>query len=176
MAPSRTIAREPPAADNMVTHTSPSRRSCAVNAARTAGVLLPALLALSACSTYYDLTLRPREGGKPYVGTAHELTPGQAAVSIEIGEKTYSGTWTQMAPERSTTYVGASAWGWWDWGPSSAGNRAAGESIAKALLQASDGSAMRCDFFGPTVGHGTGTCVDDKGRTFDVQFRSRNSK
>jgi hypothetical protein len=138
--------------------------------------LLFALLTLGGCATQYDLTLRPRNGGPAATGTASDLAPGQAQVTIEIGEKTYQGTWTQVAPERSTTYVGASSWGWWDWGPNSASARASGETVAKALLQAPDGSAMRCDFFGPTLDHGTGTCVDDKGQNFDVQFRSRKSK
>jgi len=151
------------------------RTSFLTNGARVASLLLVSL-ALGGCATQYDLTLTPRDGGKPAFGTAQDLGPGQARVSIEIGDKTYRGTWTQVAPERSTTYVGASSWGWWDWGPNSASARAAGQTIAKAVLQALDGSGLRCDFFGPTLDHGTGTCTDDKGLTFDVQFRSRNSK
>lgn len=145
------------------------------DSARAAALLL-ASLTLGGCAVQYDLTLTPRDGGNPALGTAHNLGPGQARVSIDIGEKTYRGTWTQIAPERSETYVGASSWGWWDWGPNSASARAAGQTVAKALLQALDGSTLRCDFFGTTLGHGTGTCIDDKGQIFDVQFRSRNSK
>lgn len=151
------------------------RTSLSFGGARAAVALL-ALVALGGCATQYDLTLTPREGGKSAFGTAHDLGPGQARVSIDIGDKTYGGTWTQVTPERSTTYVGASSWGWWDWGPNSASARAAGQTVAKALLQALDGSTLRCDFFGPTLDHGTGICVDDKGQIFDVRFRSRKSK
>lgn len=122
------------------------------------------------------MTLTPRDGSKPAYGTAHDLGPGQARVSVEVGDKTYRGTWVQTTPERSKTYVGASSWGWWDWGTSGAGNRAYGGVVAKALLQALDGTALRCDFFGLTGGHATGECIDDKGLIFDVQIRSRNSK
>jgi hypothetical protein len=169
-----TILRERTATDDRLSKRAPSRAAIANRAG--AAALLFASLTLGGCATQYDLTLRPRDGGPPAVGMASELGPGQARLSIEIGDKTYRGTWTQVAPERSTTYVGASSWGWWDWGPNSASARASGETVAKALLQALDGSAMRCDFFGPTLDHGTGTCVDDKGQIFDVQFRSRNSK
>jgi len=158
----------------MVSEKSPSRFFIARGG--HAAALLLTLSALGGCATQYDLTLTPRDGSKPAFGTARDLGPGQARVSIEIGDKTYLGTWTLVAAERSTTYVGASSWGWWDWGPNSASARASGETVAKALLQAFDGSGMRCDFFGPTLGHGTGTCIDDKGQIFDVQFRSRNSK
>jgi len=147
-----------------------------VRAARSAGALLAATLVLGACTTYYDLTLTPHDGGKPSYGTAHELTPGQAHVSISVDEKTYTGTWSLITPELSTTYVGASSWGWWEWGPSTGGTRGSGETVARALLQAFDGTGMRCDFYGTSVGHGTGKCVEDKGLIFDVQFRSRNSK
>jgi len=158
----------------MTFEASPSRPRGAQAAGAT--VFACVALALAGCATYYDLTLTPRAGGNPSYGTAHELTPGQAAVSITIDDKTYKGTWTQLNPERSTTYVGASSWGWWEWGPSSAGNRDAGETVARALLQAFDGTGMRCDFYGSSIGHGTGKCVDDKGLIFDVQFRSRNSQ
>ncbi len=152
-----------------------SRKALLASGMRAAALPLT-FMALGGCATQYDLTLTPRDGGKPAIGTARELGPGQARVSIEIADKTYLGTWTQIAPERSTTYVGASSWGWWDWGPNSASARAAGQSVAKALLQSPDGSGLRCDFFGPARDHGTGTCFDDKGQIFDVQFRSRNSK
>jgi len=139
-------------------------------------LLAAGAMTLAGCATYYDLTLLPRDGGKPAYGTAHDLGPGQASVSIAVADKVYRGTWVQTTPERSMTYVGASSWGWWDWGTSGAADRAYGEVVAKALLQAFDGSALRCDFFGLTGGQATGKCIDDKGLIFDVQIRSRNLK
>jgi hypothetical protein len=52
-------------------------------------------------------------------------------------------------------------------------NPQGGES--KALLTASDGSGLRCDFKSGQ-GHGGGACKDDKGREYDVQVRRAERK
>ncbi len=137
-------------------------------------VLLGAAV-LGACSTNYELTLMPRDSGKMTYGTAHELGNGQASISIVVGDKTYEGTWVQVTPEASVSYVGGSAWGWRGWGPYGGVERSYDNATAKALLQAPDGSGMRCDLYGLTGGHGTGKCTDDKGLVYDVQLRARNS-
>ena len=146
--------------------------------ARTPALLATLLLTLvlAACATTYDLTLMPRDSGKLSYGTAQTQGSGQASVSITIGDKTYTGNWVQVSPEHTTSYVGASSWGWWGWGSFGAVDRSYGDAVAKALLQAGDGGGMRCDLFGLTGGQGTGKCVDDKGMIYDVQIRSRNSK
>ncbi len=147
-------------------------------ACRGATALLAALGAaalLGGCSTTYELTLMPRDSGKMTYGTAHELGNGQASISIVVGDKTYEGTWVQVTPEGSVSYVGGSAWGWRGWGPYGGVERTYDNATAKALLQAPDGSGMRCDLYGLTGGHGTGKCTDDKGLVYDVQLRARNS-
>jgi hypothetical protein len=137
-----------------------------------------AALGLGACAVSYDLTLMPRDSGRILHGSAHSIGNGEASVVITIDERTYTGNWVQVTPEASTSYVGASAWGWggWGgWGPYGQVDRTVGNSTAKALLQAPDGAGLRCDFYGLSGGHGTGKCTDDKGMVYDVQLRSRNS-
>jgi hypothetical protein len=142
-------------------------------AARCAALL--AGLALAACTTSYDLTLMPADSGTLSHGTAQAAGRGQASVTIVLGDKTYNGTWVAVAPDRSAAYVGAGRWrrGYYDGGL--VVDRSSGDSVAKALLQAADGSGLRCDFFGLDGGQGTGRCVDDKGLVYDVQIRTRNS-
>jgi len=132
--------------------------------------------ALSGCASTYDLTLMPRDSGKLTYGEAQDLGNGQATVSITVGDKIYTGTWVQVTPEQATSYIGASAWGWRGWGSYGEINHNYGDAIAKALLQANDGSGMRCDLYGLTGGSGTGKCTDDKGMIYDVQIRRRTTK
>jgi hypothetical protein len=154
---------------------NPPRARSAGASSAAAGVLAMAL-SVGGCATDYDLTLMPRDSGKLVYGTAHDVGAGEASVSIDIGDKTYRGTWVQVTPDLSGTYVGASAWGWGGWGPYGEVVRGYGDAVAKALLQAADGTGLRCDFFGLTGGQGTGKCIDDKGLVYDVQIRSRKSK
>jgi hypothetical protein len=152
-------------------HIRPPRRR---RAAPALGLAL--LLALAGCATTYDLTLMPRDSGKLTYGTAQDLGNGQANVSITVGDKIYTGNWLMVTPDQATNYIGASAWGWRGWGSYGEINHNYGDATAKALLQSSDGSGMRCDLFGLTGGSGTGKCTDDKGLIYDVQIRSRTSK
>jgi len=147
----------------------------ALSCGRRTGAVLAGALALAACATTYDLTLMPADSGTLSHGTAQAAGRGQANVTIVLGAKVYSGTWVTVAPERSAAYVGAGRWrhGYYDGG--FVIDRASDDSMAKALLQAADGSGLRCDFFGLDGGQGTGRCVDDKGLVYDVQIRTRNS-
>jgi hypothetical protein len=131
---------------------------------------------LAACSSTYQLTLMPRTSGTLYYGEAVE-TGSQAEVTVTIDQKTYTGTWVYSAPDRATGYIS----GGWGWRRSSIGgtvtvdNPSGGE--AKALLQAADGSGLRCDFRGMASGRtGGGTCQDDKGLLYDVQIRAKEKK
>jgi hypothetical protein len=133
-------------------------------------------MSLAGCATTYDLTLMPRDSGKLTYGTAQDLGNGQANVTITVGDKVYTGNWVQVRPEQATNYVGASAWGWRGWGSYGEINHNYGDAIAKALLQSTDGSGMRCDLYGLTGGSGTGKCTDDKGLVYDVQIRSRTKQ
>ena len=146
-------------------------------AARCGGLAALALaLALGGCAATYDLTLMPRDSGKLTYGTAQDLGNGQATVSITVGDRIYTGTWVQVTADHTTSYIGASSWGWNGWGPYGEVNHSYGDAVAKALLQAPDGSGMRCDLYGLTAGSGTGKCIDDKGLVYDVQIRSRTAK
>jgi hypothetical protein len=141
-----------------------------------------AALALSSCASTYQLTLMPRNSGKLFYGEAVEQSPGGAAnLSVTIDEKTYSGDWVVTTESRSTGYIsGGIGWGWRRGGigvgsaPVVIDNPGGAES--KALLQAPDGSGLRCDFRGPGPGRtGTGSCQDDKGLLYDVQIRLKDN-
>ena len=136
--------------------------------------MLAGALALAACATTYDLTLMPADSGTLSHGTAQAAGRGQANVTIVLGAKVYSGTWVAVAPERSAAYLGTGRWRRSDFDGGLVVERATENSVAKALLQAADGSGLRCDFFGLDGGQGTGRCVDDKGLVYDVQIRTRN--
>jgi hypothetical protein len=144
-------------------------------AARAAGLVTAviAVLGLSACAVNYDLTLMPRDSGKLTYGSARTLGNGEASVSIAVGDTIYTGNWVQVTPVQSASYVGASYWGWRGWGPYGEVDRTVGDTVAKALLQSSDGRGMRCDFYGLSGGKGSGKCTDDKGLVYDVQIRAR---
>jgi hypothetical protein len=143
---------------------------------------LATIAALAGCASTYQLTLMPRTSGTLYYGEAVEQNAGgEASVSVNIDEKLYTGTWVPTSAARSTGYVsGGVGWGWGGrgrFGGIGVGtapvviDNADGAS-AKALLQAADGSGLRCDFRGlqPSTSAG-GTCQDDKGLLYDVQIR-----
>jgi hypothetical protein len=140
-------------------------------------ILAIAALALSGCATTYQLSVMPRDSGKMYSGTATQGGGGEGRISIEIEGKTYAGTWVQMAPDRTYGFVSGGAgygygsrWGGWGgMGTVSVDNPSGSE--AKALLSASDGSGLRCEF---RSGYSTGggVCKDDRGKEYDVQLRA----
>lgn len=135
-------------------------------------------IALAGCSSTYQLTLMPRTSGTLYYGEAVE-SGSQADVTVTIDKKNYTGTWVYSAPDRTTGYVsGGVGWGWRRGGIGTTvvvDNPGGGE--AKALLQAPDGSGLRCDFRGMAYGRsGGGTCQDDKGLLYDVQIRLKERK
>jgi hypothetical protein len=137
---------------------------------------IAAAVLLAGCASTYQLTLMPRTAGKLYHGEAVQRG-SQAEVSVTIEGKTYTGTWVEVTPERTTGYVS----GFWGWRHSAIGttvtvdNPAGGE--AKALLQAADGSGLRCDIRGAAYRRsGGGTCQDDKGLVYDVQIRLKENK
>ena len=139
-------------------------------------LMLAAAVMLGGCATSYQLTLMPRDSGKLYQGFAEGSTGAEGRITITIEDKTYTGTWVSVVPERSTGYVtGGFGYGRWGYGYGGVGgsismdNPQGGE--AKALLTAADGSGLRCDFRGG-FGSGGGVCRDDRAREYDVQMRS----
>ena len=139
--------------------------------------LAAAALLLGGCATTYQLTLMPRDSGKIYYGLAESNASGEGRISVDIDGKVYQGTWVQVTPEYSTGYV-SGGWGW-GWGGRGWGGWGLGGTVtmdnpyggaAKALLNAPDGSGLRCDFRSGQ-GRGGGMCRDDRGREYDVQLR-----
>jgi hypothetical protein len=135
--------------------------------------MLAALLA--GCATDYALTLMPRDSGQQYFGEAISAGSDEADVTVVIGERTYKGTWVVSRPPPSTGIAVGGAFGpyWRGMGTTVTVDAQAGTD-AKALLRASDGSGLRCDFRGVHgAGAGGGTCLDDTGLVYDVQLRPK---
>ena len=133
------------------------------------------VLLLAGCASTYELKVMPRDSGRIYTGTAQDTGRGEGSIGITIDSKTYNGTWTETQPSTSTAYV-MGGFGWGRRGFGGLGtfvtmdNPQGGE--AKALLTASDGSGLRCDFkSGQENRVGGGVCKDDRGREYDVQIR-----
>jgi len=136
-----------------------------------------ALVALLAgCATNYSLTLMPRTSGQQYFGEAVSAGGDEAEVTIAIGERTYKGTWVVTRPPPVTGFSVGGMFGSYGRGVgTSVSVDQVGGGEAKALLRASDGSGLRCDFrgLGAGAGAGGGTCQDDTGLVYDVQLRSK---
>jgi hypothetical protein len=124
-------------------------------------------------TTQHHLTLMPRDSGKLYQGVAEDSGGSEGPIAITIEARTYTGTWVEVVPDRTSGYVsgayGARGYGWGLGGSVTMDNPSGG--MAKALLQAPDGAGLRCDFRGGSGRAGGGTCRDDKGLEYDVQIR-----
>jgi hypothetical protein len=135
-----------------------------------------AALALSGCATTYHLSVMPRDSGKMYEGVATDTGNGEGPISITIEGKTFNGTWVQTVPDRTYGYVtgglgfGRRGWGGLGGGFITMDNPSGG--AAKALLNSTDGSGLRCDLQSGT-GRGGGVCTDDRGSMYDVQIRAK---
>jgi hypothetical protein len=144
---------------------------------RTALTLAAALL-LGGCASTYNMTLMPRDSGKLYSGVMENVGGGEGRVSVVIDDKQYDGTWVQVVSDRTTGYAlgfGARRGGW-GWGYGAGGTISMDNpegGLSTALLQARDGSGLRCEFRGASYGTGGGRCRDDKGREYDVQLRAK---
>ena len=131
-----------------------------------------AAVLLAGCASAYHLTLMPRDSGRLYEGVAEDSGGAEGTMSVTIEGRTYTGTWVEVTPERTTGYVsGGFGWRrfWGAGGLVSMENPAGGE--VKALLRSADGAGLRCDLRAGSGRAGGGVCHDDKGLAYDVQIR-----
>jgi hypothetical protein len=146
---------------------------------RIALCLAAAALLAGGCATSYNMTLMPRDSGKLYSGVIEDSGRGEGRVSVSIDGKNYDGTWVQVTNDRSTGFVtgfgfgGGRRWG----GGFGLGSTVTIDNpegaLSTALLQAADGSGLRCEFRAGGYGRGGGHCRDDGGREYDVQLRAK---
>src|SRR4051812_25775137 len=64
-----------------------------------------AALALAGCATTYQMNLMPRDSGRMYSGIVHDNGSGEGQVTVQIENKTYTGTWVNTTPDRTTGWV-----------------------------------------------------------------------
>jgi hypothetical protein len=142
-------------------------------AARLLVALALATAAGGCGTTQHQLTLMPRDSGKLYQGVAEDSGGPEGPIAITIEGRTYTGTWVETVPDRTTGYstgaYGGRHYGWGLGGTYTMDNPSGGE--AKALLRSPDGAGLRCDFRGGGGRSGGGICRDDKGLEYDVQIR-----
>lgn len=142
---------------------------------KTSLAILATALLLGGCATSYNMTLMPRDSGKLYSGVVEDSGRGEGRVSVTIDDKTYEGTWVQVTSDKSSGFVtgfGGRRGGWGFGSIVTLDNPEGARS--KALLQARDGSGLRCDLrSGGGNGYGGGICRDDRGREYDVQLRAK---
>lgn len=135
--------------------------------------IMAVALVTAGCASTYQLTLMPRDRGKLYEGVAEDSGGSEGTMSVAIGNRTYSGTWVEVVPDRTTGYVtgGMSMrrHGFGLGGIISMDNPSGGEAIA--LLRSPDGAGLRCNIRGGSGHPGGGECRDDKGLVYDVQIR-----
>ena len=126
-----------------------------------AGTAICALLA--GCATY-DLSLMPRGPGKMAYGTAKQI---DKSVTISIDDRTYAGKFAYVQGGSFTLATAFSG------GRAATGNATSISAVGNGnvLAQAPDGHNLRCVFsFSGWSQSGTGTCLTDDNRLYDLQI------
>ena len=143
-------------------------------------VAVAAALTVAGCAPgVSQLTAMPRDSGATYEGTIVDPRNGDGTISIALPGRAYTGTWTRTS-QQGSDYIVSSVGGWGGprWGGWGGGGFATARTIDPsatwiALLKAPDGSGLRCDMSTDGNGRGGGTCRDDGGKTYDIQFRPK---
>jgi hypothetical protein len=129
-------------------------------------ILLGAML-IGACTSTASLKLVARDGGDQANGILQTHDGNTGTMTVYASGKTYNGTWVATHPHDTTSFgvgLGFGRWGHAGGGTVSTRGPAGG---GLGLLNAADGSAMRCETHGDTGG-GFGTCTIGN-RVYDLQ-------
>lgn len=118
--------------------------------------------ALAGCATY-QIDLMPRGSGPMAHGTAKQI---DKSVSIQIGDEAYDGRYAYV--QGGTFSLGTISTGSQTASGSAIGISAVGNG--NVLAQSASGHNLRCVFnFSGWSQAGTGTCLTDEGRVYDLQ-------
>jgi hypothetical protein len=117
-----------------------------------------AALILAGCAL--DMTVRARDNGQIYKGSAHPDGFGSGSIEMTVDGRTYTGTIQQNSVTGGLA-VAAS-------GAGIAGAAIPGHNTGGAILTSQDGHSMHCDLAGNGLNHGTALCQDDQGRVYDA--------
>lgn len=115
-------------------------------------LLVLAMLALTGCAG----SLKLLEGGKVHLG---QFDAVGKTLSVAIEGVNYSGTYiTNASSSYGGFFVGAK------YVPV---NTYSGGNMGRAILTASNGNVIRCEFMAQTMA-AQGTCTDNNGKTYDL--------
>lgn len=136
--------------------------------------VIPIAISVSGCSATFDMQVMPRDSGKMYSGWLYGAGNGTGSAEITIDGITYAGPAVRSSSPESVALTSITTLGPIYPKTSSAVTVAdSGANVGvKALLRSSEGRGMRCDLQGRPHG-GTGICIDDSGRIFDVIMSRR---
>ncbi len=125
-------------------------------------------LLLAGCTSTASLKLVAREGGESAHGVLRSTDGSTGQMTVYAGSKTYTGTWVGTRPHDTTSFsigFGAGRWRAAGGGGTIVTHGPAGSGLA--LLNAPDGTTMRCEVKGDTGG-GFGVCYAGE-RVYDMQ-------
>jgi hypothetical protein len=132
-------------------------------------MLLIVLITVTLSSCAYQAQLMPRNSGTIYNGDIQSNGNGSGTVSIDMGNKTCTGSYAKSATGDSfgffETYGRRSV---------SVGTiqTSSDNNVFKALMTCTDGTGLRCDVQGGG-NTGAGICVDSKGKVYDMIYSMR---
>lgn len=137
-------------------------------------LLVLSSILVSGCSATFDMSVMPRDSGKSYSGWLYGKGDGTGNAEVTIDGVTYSGPAVRSSSPEAIAFTSLSAPGPVQPKTATAITVAdmGGNVGVKALLRSPDGRGLRCDLQGRPHG-GTGICVDDEKRVFDVILTRR---
>jgi hypothetical protein len=112
-----------------------------------------------------DMTVRARDNGQVYKGSAHPDGLGSGSIEMTVDGRTYTGTMQRNSATGGFVLAGS--------GAGITGGAIPGHNTGGAILTSQDGHSMRCDLAGDGLGHGTALCQDDQGRVYDATIGPR---
>ena len=118
------------------------------------------ILALTGCSATFDMTAMARDTGKSYTGILQGAF-GKGTAELTIDGVFYSGPAVRSSALERTAVTAEHD------STVRTVEDVAGNVGVRAIMSSKDGRGLRCSFQGLSHG-GTGLCIDDKNKAYDV--------
>jgi hypothetical protein len=135
---------------------------------------LPLVVMLAGCSGTLDMVAMARDSGKTYTGWLYGEGDGTGNAEMTIEGVVFSGPAIRSSNFEMTEI--ATQYGAGDYAPKTPITRTTkdmgGNVGVRLLLHSKDGQGLRCEFQG-IDGRGSGICIDDKNKVYDVILKIR---